>query len=96
VLAGIAIAMATLIPGCTAACGANPQRLAALRRGMTYAETAQIMGCPGTVVTANNPAGSDYATVEWSGPDSSLFTRTQVDFQDGKLLSYTTGRRGAL
>jgi hypothetical protein len=96
--AGIAVAIAavTLVSGCAATCSATPQRLATLRRGMTYAETSQIMGCPGAVVTANSPADSTFAIVEWNGPDSPLFTRTQIDFQDGKLLSYTTGRRGAL
>jgi hypothetical protein len=35
-------------------------------------------------------------TVEWNGPDSIFFKRTQIDFLYGKLLSYTTENRGAL
>ncbi len=78
------------------ACGANADKLALLHRDMTYAQTAEIMGCPGRLVTRRGPESGDYTTVEWNGPDSLLFKRTRIDFLDGKLLSYTTERRGAL
>ena len=96
--AAMAIAMtaAFLASGCALSCSASPQKLSALRRGMTYAETSQVMGCPGTAVTAGNPATNGYAIVEWNGPESLVFRRTRIDFQDGKLLSYTTEPRGAL
>jgi hypothetical protein len=84
------------LSACALSCSASEQKLASLRRGMTYVEASQVMGCPGTLVTANSPADSTFATVEWNGPDSLFFRHTQIDFQDGKLLSYTTGLRGAL
>jgi hypothetical protein len=86
----------TLVSGCAATCGANPQKLAELRRGMNYGETAEIMGCEGKVVSPNSPASGEFSTVEWNGPQSIFFTDTQIDFLDGRLLSYTTGRRGGL
>jgi hypothetical protein len=82
------------ITGCAFQCGATPERLASLRRGMSYEETAQIMGCPGTNVTEQRPDSGEFATVEWNGPEQYISKRTQVDFLDGKLLSYTTGVRG--
>jgi hypothetical protein len=90
-LAGLAI-----LPGCALQCGASEQKLASLRPGMSYTEAAQIMGCPGRVTTANNPDSDAYASVEWNGPKDFLFTRTQLDFLAGRLLSYTTDKRGAL
>jgi hypothetical protein len=83
------------VSGCAIGCGANDAKLAALRRGMSYDETIQVMGCPGTLVTGLGPRAADYAIVEWSGPNS-LFRRTRVQFEDGKLLSYITELRGAL
>ena len=72
------------------------QKLASLQRGMTYAETSRVMGCPGQLVSEQSPLSGDYATVEWSGPDSIFFKRTRIDFLEGKLLYYTTENRGAL
>ena len=93
---GVAFACsAMLLSGCALSCGANTDKLAQLQRGMSYEETARIMGCPGSTVSKYSPASGDHATVEWSGQDS-LFMRTQIDFLEGKLLSYTTGPRGAL
>jgi hypothetical protein len=54
------------------------------------------MGCPGQLLSEQSPLSGDYATVEWNGPDSIFFKRTQIDFLYGKLLSYTTENRGAL
>jgi len=90
------VAGSAMVAGCTAQCGATPQRLAKLQRGMSYEETSNIMGCPGSTVSAYGPGSADYATVEWNGPDSALVMRTRIDFLDGKLLSYTTEARGAL
>ena len=36
-----------------------------------------------------------YATVDWDGPDSLLFTRTHVLFFGDRLLSYATDARGS-
>jgi hypothetical protein len=94
-LAGMAILAGVLFSsGCASQCEATPDRLAALRRGMSYDETTQVMGCPGKVVSAQAPGSSGFATVEWDGPDERVGKRTQLDFQDGKLLSFTTERRG--
>jgi hypothetical protein len=82
--------------GCASSCGATADRLAALRRGMSYEQAAAVMGCPGVVLTDHPPASGDFAIVEWNGPQSWVFGWTQIDFIDGKLLSYSTGRRGAL
>jgi hypothetical protein len=81
--------------GCAMQCGATPEKLAKLQRGMSYEETSGIMGCPGTTVSEFGSTAGDYSTVEWNGPDSALFIRTRIDFLDGKLLSYTTETRGA-
>ena len=90
------LASASALSGCAVGCGATSDRLASLRRGMSYDEAATIMGCPGSLMTENSPASGAFATVEWSGPDSRVFSWTQIDFLDGKLLSYSTGRRSAL
>lgn len=92
----LAVSAGMLVSGCAATCGANPQKLAALQRGMSYDETSRVMGCPGQLVSEYSPLSGDYATVEWSGPDSKIFKRTRIDFLDGKLLYYTTENRGAL
>jgi hypothetical protein len=92
----LAVSAGVLVSGCAATCGANPQKLALLRRGMSYDETAAVMGCPGQLLSEQSPLSGDYATVEWNGPDSIFFKRTQIDFLYGKLLSYTTENRGAL
>jgi hypothetical protein len=86
----------TVVSACAIQCGANPQKLASLQRGMTYEETSSIMGCPGQLVAGQSPASGDYATVEWNGPESIFFKRTRIDFLDGKLLYYTTENRGGL
>jgi len=91
----ISIAACLSLSACAITCGADSQKLASLRRGMTYEEASRVMGCPGTTVSKYGPRTGDYATVEWTGPGT-LFSRTQVDFLDGKLLSYTTESRGAL
>ena len=54
-----------------------------------------VSGCAATC--GANPQKLDLLpTVEWNGPDSIFFKRTQIDFLYGKLLSYTTENRGAL
>ena len=79
-----------LLPGCAASCRATPEKLSALRRGMSYAETAQVMGCEGKVVSPQGPAVAEEATVQWIGPGPRFATRTQLDFQGDRLLYYTT------
>jgi hypothetical protein len=90
------LASSVSVSGCAMTCNASTDKLAALRRGMTYDETVQVMRCPGTLVTAHGPNAADYSIVEWNGPDSPFFSRTRLDFLDGKLQSYTTEKRGAL
>ncbi|SJZ85424.1 hypothetical protein SAMN02745126_02566 [Enhydrobacter aerosaccus] len=90
------LGVAVLLPGCASGCGATTDKLAALRRGMSYDETIQVMGCSGSLVTPGAPASSAYSIVEWDGPPSRVFNRTRIDFLDGKLVSYTTELRGAL
>lgn len=92
----LALGLTVLLTGGAVACQANAEKLASLRRGMSYDETAQVMGCLGKVVTQSSPDSGDYAIVEWDGPGSMLFTRTRIGFLDGKLLSFTTDKRGAL
>ena len=92
-LASLALGMLSLTSGCTANCSASDQKLGQLQRGMSYDETARIMGCAGSVVSEATPASGDYASVEYNGPDSSLFMRTRLDFMHGTLLYYTTDSR---
>jgi hypothetical protein len=93
-IAGLVCCLVT--SGCASSCSASPHKLALLQRGMTYDEAVQVMGCPGTVLTGPSPASGEFSTVEWNGPEQFFFKRTQLDFLEGKLLSYTTDRRGGL
>jgi len=90
---GVIVAFATLAAGCASSCGANPSNLAALKRGMSYDETVQVMGCAGTQTSKATVASGDFATVEWDGPRPRLANRTQIDFINGQLLSYTIDGR---
>jgi hypothetical protein len=92
---GLALAALSLAPGCALTCSANDQKLAQLQRGMSYEEASRVMGCPGSVVSEYTPTTGDYATVEYNGPNS-LFTRTRLDFMEGRLLYYTTEPRAGL
>ncbi len=85
----LALAAAASTTGCASSCSATPDKLAALKRGMNYDEATAVMGCPGTQMTHD-----DISTVEWDGPDRGMVSRTQLDFRDGRLLSFTTGNRG--
>lgn len=97
VMAPVAVVMLLgALSGCASGCGASPEKLAALRRGMSYDETTRIMGCQASVVAGGVPTGAGYSIVEWDGPSSRIFDRTRIDFLDGKLLSYSTELRGAL
>ncbi|MEI6201713.1 MAG: hypothetical protein WCP68_07160, partial [Enhydrobacter sp.] len=72
--------------GCASSCSATPDKLAALKRGMSYDEATAVMGCPGTQV-GTQVTHDDLSTVEWDGPDRGVVSRTQLDFRDGRLLS---------
>ena len=85
----LVLAAASSTTGCASSCSATADKLAALKRGMSYDEATGVMGCPGTHVTHD-----DISTVEWDGPDRGVVSRTQLDFRDGRLLSFTTGNRG--
>jgi hypothetical protein len=94
---GLLVAVGSMsLSACALTCGARADKLAALQRGMSYDEATRVMGCSGTVVSRLAPANGTYSTVEWNGPKDYFFTRTQLDFLDGRLLSYTTDKRGAL
>lgn len=89
-----ALGCSVFLSGCNVACSARSDKLTALKRGMTYDEVSEIMGCGGDVVTAAGPRHEDFAIVEWAGP--MIFSnRTRMEFLDGRLVSYTTERRGA-
>ena len=98
----VAVSMAALAAialagsGCAARCYATPDKLAHLRRAMTYAEVVDVMGCTARPLSQRGPDSGDYSSLEWDGPDQIFFQRTQLDFLGGRLLSYTTGRRSAL
>ena len=85
----LVLAAAASTTGCASSCSATPDKLAALKRGMSYDEATGVMGCPGTHVTHD-----DISTVEWDGPEHGVVSRVQLDFRDGRLLSFTTGNRG--
>jgi hypothetical protein len=88
-------AASVLVSGCAGTCGASPDKLATLQRGMSYAETARIMGCEGRMISPDSSASDEVSTVEWTGPGS-IFMATQADFRDDRLLYYTTRARGGL
>ena len=88
----LTVGSAVLASGCAGQCGANPEKLAELRRGMSYEETSKIMGCSGALVSADSPGSGEASTVEWNGPDS-IFMRTQIEFLEGRLLFFTTSSR---
>ncbi|MBL6618278.1 MAG: hypothetical protein ISP45_30000 [Reyranella sp.] len=75
--------------GCSPVCGATPERLAALQRGMSYQETSAIMKCDARSMTA--PGAQGLARAEWNGrgPDLTM-TVTEIEFLDGALLYYNT------
>jgi hypothetical protein len=80
--------------GCASSCSASADKLAALQRGMSYDQATRVMGCTGKQITPNGPDSADVSTVEWDGPNRGMVSRTQLDFRDGRLLSYTSGNRG--
>lgn len=88
------IAGSALLSGCATSCGANTDKLATLRRGMSVQEASGVMGCEGASV-ARSPE-SDVTTKEWNGPGAPIVNRTQLDFEDGRLLSFTTDKRYGL
>jgi hypothetical protein len=88
-----ALAGLLMLGGCaTSGCGATPQRLESLRRGMTPQEVAQVMGCPGTPWPRDE--ASTVTTLEWNGPGG-LLSVVDVDFQNDRMLYYTMRTRGA-
>jgi hypothetical protein len=91
--AGLLVAASALVSGCASTCNATPDKLAALQRGMSYQEATRIMGCSGSLVSPEGPSSGEVSTVEWTGPGT-IFTATQLDFRDDRLLYYTTRSRG--
>ena len=94
VMIGLMAGGSVSLSACNVACGVNDDKLAALRRGMSYEQVSQVMGCGGELITAYGPATGDYAIVEWAGP-LPLSNRTRLEFLNDKLMSYSTERRGA-
>lgn len=86
----VVLAASASTAGCASSCSATPDKLATLKRGMSYDQATSVMGCSGTQVSHTD----DASTVEWDGPERGVVSRTQLDFRDGKLLSFTTGNRG--
>ena len=85
----------TASAGCSSlSCGVDQHKLAQLREGMSYAEVSKLMGCSGERVSEHGLDPDEFATIEWAGPDSLLFSRTHVVFFDRKLFSVMTYRRG--
>ena len=81
--------------GCSSlSCGADQHKLAHLREGMSYEEVSKLMGCSGERVSEHGLDPDEFATIEWAGPDSLLFSRTHVVFFDRKLFSVMTYGRG--
>jgi len=89
------IVVALLLSGCATTCGATADKLAALRRGMTYAETAGIMGCRGMPGDLRPAGAGEVSAFEWRGPGT-IFTVTQIDFRDDQLLYYVVRAMGGL
>jgi hypothetical protein len=91
----LAASIAALVAGCSSvSCGANAEKLEKLKPGLTREETAEIMGCPGKPVGDESQAAGSFRTVEWSGPGSLLMSRTYVVFQNDRLYTYETEKRG--
>jgi hypothetical protein len=88
----LAVGSGLLLSGCAGQCAANTEKLAELRRGMSYEETSKIMGCSGTLVSDSSPGSGEASTVEWNGPQS-IFMRTQIEFLEGRLVFFTTSSR---
>lgn len=88
----LTIAAGLLAAGDALACSANEAKLQTLRRGMTYAETVQVMGCQGRMLTGMRPQSGAFSTIEWIGSELPGISYTEVDFQDDRLVSFTSGR----
>jgi hypothetical protein len=90
-------AMVTLaiVPGCASTCSATPEKLAALKRGMSSAEATSVMGCAGSPIGPRTDAPGEVSTIQWTGPGT-VFTATDLDFQGDQLLYYVTRAKGGL
>ena len=88
------LALVLAAGACSTACDATPDKLSALRRGMSSAEATAVLGCRGEAVPPTRP-GDAYSSLAWQGPGG-VATETQLDFQDDRLLYYVTVPRGAL
>jgi len=90
-----ALLMLAVVPGCASTCTATPEKLAALKRGMSSAEATSVMGCAGSPVGPRTDAPGEVSTIEWTGPGT-VFTATDLDFQGDQLLYYVTRAKGGL
>jgi|SRR5579885_1964035 hypothetical protein len=89
------IGMGLSLAACSSmSCGADEQKLAQLKPGLSRADAAALMGCPGKLVGESGSSPGRFSTVEWSGPGSLLFARTYVVFLDDRLYTYSTEKRG--
>ena len=90
-----AAALVVSATGCASmGCGADQAKVAQLKPGMSRDETSTLMGCPGKLVSDSGTAPGKFTTVEWSGPDSLLFSRTYVVFLDDRIYTFSTEKRG--
>src|SRR5262245_7197528 len=90
----VSLALAASSDCSSLSCGADQHKLDQLREGMSYEDVSKLMGCAGAQVSEHGLDADEFATVEWAGPDSLLFSRTHVVFFDRKLFSVMTYRRG--
>ena len=90
-----AMLMLAVVPGCASTCTATPEKLAALKRGMSSAEATSVMGCAGSPTGPRSDAPGDVSTLEWTGPGT-VFTATDLDFRGDQLLYYVTRAKGGL
>jgi hypothetical protein len=91
----IALAAAGILAGCSStSCGADHDKLARLKPGMSREDANALMGCPGIQVSESGASPGRFTTVEWNGPDSLQLSRIYVVFLDGSLYTYSTQRRG--
>ena len=72
----LALVVASSTTGCASSCSATPDKLAALKRGMSYGEATGVMGCTGTQVTPNGPDTAEMSSVEWDGPEHGILMIT--------------------
>src|SRR5689334_5106029 len=84
-----------LLAGCSVTgCGADDDKLAKLKPGMSHEEAVGLMGCSGKLVSENGKSPGRFSTVEWRGPGALPLSRTYVVFLDDRVYTYSVEKRG--